>query len=100
MSHSLESLVDWRGYGPSPNPSDSLQAPVNWEDKPVWGSSTMAQLHPSLLPPGSIMGTFNQAVLTLGPSGTLQILCQALGRCSSLYAWSLMSLVSPQPDLT
>lgn len=89
-----------RGVGPSSNPSDFLQTPVNWEDKAVWGCPTMAQLHPSLLPPGSIMRTFNQAVLTLGPSETLRVLCQALGRCCSLYAWSLVSLASPQTELT
>lgn len=66
-----------RAVGPSPNPSDSLHVPVNWEDKPLWGYPTMAQLHPSLLPPGSIMGTFNQAILTLGAAEILQILCQS-----------------------
>lgn len=89
-----------RGIRHSPNPSNSIQAPVNWEDKPLWGSPTVAQLHPSLLPPGSIMGTFNQAVLTLGPSETLQILRQTLGRRCSLQTWFLVSLVSPQPDVT
>lgn len=89
-----------KGVGPFPSPSNSLQAPVNWEGEPVWGCPTVPQLHPPLLPPGSILGTFNQAVFTPGPSETLQILCQALGRCRSLYAWSLASLVSPQPDVT
>lgn len=34
-----------RGIEPPPNPSDSLQVPVNWKDKPVWGCPTVAQLH-------------------------------------------------------
>lgn len=88
-----------RGVGPSPKPSDSPQVPVSREDKPVQHCPRVSQLHPSLLPPGSVVGTSNQAVLTAGPPESFGCSARLWGRCSPLHALSLASLLSSQPEL-